>query len=83
MKVSIIQSSLHWQNREANLNMFEEKINSFSDKTDLIVLPEMFTTGFTMDAESKLIRWRVEANNRVFDFRASLRSFVGSDVLCC
>ncbi|MFL5730904.1 MAG: amidohydrolase [Cytophagaceae bacterium] len=50
LKVSLIQSALHWESPDANLAMFEEKIWSIREKTDLIVLPEMFTTGFTMNA---------------------------------
>ena len=48
--VSIIQTSLHWQNRAANLNHFE-KLMAQIDKSNLIVLPEMFTSGFTMQAK--------------------------------
>ena len=48
MKIAIIQSELIWENPEANRNYFEEKINSINEQVDLIVLPEMFTTGFTM-----------------------------------
>lgn len=51
LTITLIQSDLHWQNAEANLAMFEEKIWQISEKTDLIILPEMFTTGFTMEAE--------------------------------
>ncbi|TAD97415.1 MAG: amidohydrolase [Bacteroidetes bacterium] len=50
LKISIIQSELHWQNPSANLAMFEEKIWQIKE-SDLIVLPEMFTTGFSMNAE--------------------------------
>jgi predicted amidohydrolase len=49
LKVTLIQSDLYWQNAEANLSMFEEKIWEIGESTDLIVLPEMFNTGFTMD----------------------------------
>ncbi|MES2812863.1 MAG: nitrilase family protein [Bacteroidota bacterium] len=49
MKVAIIQSNLVWENPQANRNHFEEKINSIQDPVDLIVLPEMFSTGFTMN----------------------------------
>jgi omega-amidase len=52
LNVTIIQSELHWENIDANLAMFEEKIWLIKVKTDLIVLPEMFTTGFTMNAHS-------------------------------
>jgi predicted amidohydrolase len=50
LKVTIIQSDLHWEDIGANLSMFEEKIWRISGNTDVIVLPEMFTTGFTMAA---------------------------------
>lgn len=50
LTVSLIQADLHWEEVDANLAMFEELIWSI-DQTDLIVLPEMFTTGFTMQAE--------------------------------
>ncbi len=49
IRISLIQSSLHWQEREANLAMFEEKIWEIEGETDLIVLPEMFNSGFTME----------------------------------
>lgn len=49
MKIALIQSALFWENPKANRNYFEEKINAISEKVDLIVLPEMFSTGFTMN----------------------------------
>jgi len=52
MKIALIQSSLLWENPIANRNHFEVKINAISDKVDLIVLPEMFSTGFTMNPEA-------------------------------
>lgn len=48
MKIAILQSPLTWENPVANRLQFEEKINAISESVDLIVLPEMFTTGFTM-----------------------------------
>lgn len=52
MKAALIQSSLFWENSKANRNHFEVKINSLIEKVDLIVLPEMFSTGFTMNPEA-------------------------------
>lgn len=46
-----IQSRLHWEDKEANLRMFEEKINGIQEKTEIVILPEMFTTGFSMKPE--------------------------------
>ena len=51
LKITIIQSELHWENAEANRAMFSEKIQNIEDETDLVVLPEMFTTGFSMNAK--------------------------------
>ena len=52
MKLALIQSSLFWENPTANRNYFEQKINAITEKIDLIVLPEMFTTGFTMNPDN-------------------------------
>jgi predicted amidohydrolase len=49
MKITIIQSPLFWENPIANRNYFEEKIKAIKEQVDLIVLPEMFPTGFTMN----------------------------------
>lgn len=48
---TIIQTSLHWENRTANLQMLEEKINSIREKTEIVILPEMFSTGFSVRPE--------------------------------
>lgn len=52
MKIALIQSTLFWENPQANRNHFEEKINALTEKVDLIVLPEMFSTGFTMNPKA-------------------------------
>ncbi len=49
LKIALIQAQLHWENIEANLNMFGEKIKSINEHVDIIVLPEMFSTGFSMN----------------------------------
>ncbi len=50
LKISLVQADLHWEQHDANLAMFEEMIWNI-EQTDLIVLPEMFTTGFSMNAK--------------------------------
>ncbi|MEZ4858525.1 MAG: amidohydrolase [Flavobacteriaceae bacterium] len=50
LTTTLIQTQLHWENPEANRKMFSEKIAQISEETDLIILPEMFTTGFSMNA---------------------------------
>lgn len=49
MKLALIQSAIVWENPEANRAYFEKKIKAIEEDVNLIVLPEMFTTGFTMN----------------------------------
>ncbi|QSW87182.1 amidohydrolase [Flavobacterium endoglycinae] len=49
MKIALIQSDLNWENASANRSNFESKINQVDPEVNLIVLPEMFSTGFTMN----------------------------------
>lgn len=51
LSTTLIQTALHWENKEANLKMFEEKIGGLSDVGHVIILPEMFSTGFSMRPE--------------------------------
>lgn len=50
LTVSIVQADLHWHDAGKNREQFTAVLQSLQDRTNLIVLPEMFTTGFTMDA---------------------------------
>src|SRR6218665_2245804 len=50
MKIALIQSDLVWENASANRENFDSKINEIDSEINLIVLPEMFSTGFTMNA---------------------------------
>jgi len=51
MKISIIQSSLIWEDKSANFGNFERIIKPLANKSDLIILPETFNTGFSMNPE--------------------------------
>lgn len=46
MNIKLLQTDIVWQKPEANRNHVENLIDPLSDSTDLVVLPEMFTTGF-------------------------------------
>lgn len=50
--VALIQTDIHWHEVEANLAEFEEKLWQLPEATDLIILPEMFNTGFTMEVKT-------------------------------
>lgn len=51
LHVGLIQTELIWEDPDSNLEMFTAKLNQLPKKTDLAVLPEMFTTGFSMNPE--------------------------------
>ena len=64
LKIALIQSDLIWENPKKNRKHFKEKIETITEAVDLIVLPEMFSTGFTMNAaavaeemDGKTIEW--------------------------
>ncbi len=49
LKITTLQTTLVWENIDANLARLSEKINSLTQVSDIIILPEMFTTGFSMN----------------------------------
>ena len=49
MKITLIQDTIHWANKTANLQKTEKQLAELAGKTNLVVLPEMFTTGFCTD----------------------------------
>jgi omega-amidase len=51
LRISLVQTALHWEDKSANLDMLQKKIEDIPGKPELIVLPEMFSTGFTMNKE--------------------------------
>jgi omega-amidase len=69
MNFSVVQTQLVWENVEANLNHFSERLLNLQG-SDVIVLPEMFSTGFSMNpkqlakhAGQKTLNWMLEQSN--------------------
>lgn len=52
LNTALLQANLEWENIEQNKALFEGKIKELPQETDLIVLPEMFSTGFSMNAKN-------------------------------
>ena len=77
LKITLLQSDLHWEDIEANLAMFEEKVWQIGNTTDVIVLPEMFTTGFTT-AAAKLAE---HMNMRTFKWMKQMADQTGALML--
>ncbi|WP_117879931.1 amidohydrolase [Aureibaculum luteum] len=67
LKITIVQTDLAWENREQNRLDLTRQIRNISEEVDLIILPEMFTSGFTMQPKKvsetmtgKTIEWLTE-----------------------
>lgn len=52
LSFTLVQTNLIWENKDANLKLLEEKINAINKPTHIVILPEMFSTGFSMQPES-------------------------------
>lgn len=52
LTLTLVQTELYWQNPAQNRQMLTEKLAMLAGKTDIIVLPEMFSTGFSMAPEN-------------------------------
>ncbi|MFZ4549146.1 MAG: nitrilase-related carbon-nitrogen hydrolase, partial [Bacteroidales bacterium] len=52
LTITLIQPDLAWQDKKSNLLKFEDFFEKIDRKTDLIVLPEMFNTGFVVEPKS-------------------------------
>jgi omega-amidase len=48
LTITTIQANLYWENKQANLLMLEDKLRNIEERTEIVVLPEMFSTGFSM-----------------------------------
>lgn len=71
---TLIQTKLFWEDAAANRKMLEAKINSIQEKTEVVILPEMFSTGFsmqpekfaeTMDGETVVWMKRIAASKKI------------------
>ena len=67
LHLTLIQSDIHWHQVEANLAAFEEKIWRAED-SDIILLPEMFNTGFSMEAR----KYAERMNGKTFKWMGNM-----------
>ncbi len=51
LTITLIQPNLFWEDKDANLAMIQQKIENIKEKTEIVILPEMFNTGFSMKPE--------------------------------
>jgi predicted amidohydrolase len=82
MRISIVQTPLIWQAPEANRQMLAEKLRPLAGKTDLVVLPEMFTTGFSMQAEALAEEMPGPTTQWMNDMASSLNAAITGSFIC-
>ena len=68
LRVSLLQTHVVWEDKRANLNKYAAILSHITGDCDLVVFPEMFTTGFSMEVErladtmdgrfGRVYRWR-------------------------
>lgn len=52
LNVTLVQPDMLWQSPEQNREMYQQLLDQHAPQTDLVLLPEMFSTGFTMDSRT-------------------------------
>ena len=52
LRVSILQMDIAWENKQDNLRRLREKLEALREATEIIVLPETFSTGFSMNIDT-------------------------------
>jgi predicted amidohydrolase len=52
LSICLVQTDILWERRDENLQLYSQKLEQLKSQPDLIVLPEMFSTGFSMNANS-------------------------------
>lgn len=50
LQISIVQTDIVWENKQENLRLLRNKLKALSGTTEIVVLPEMFSTGFSMQS---------------------------------
>lgn len=76
-----IQTDLHWENKRANLEMLEKKILSITEKTNIVLLPEMFSTGFSMQPELFAETMEGETINWMKDIAQKKNIILGGSII--
>ena len=83
LTITLIQTNLFWENKKANLDRLQQKIESIEPKTEIVILPEMFTTGFSMQPElfaekilNHLEKLNIKITNINFDFDILFKNMI-------
>jgi predicted amidohydrolase len=81
LHIGLVQTDIFWKDKVANLAMLEEKIWEIEESIDLLILPEMFATGFSMDAKELAEPMNLTVTKWMKQMAAQLKSTVTGSVI--
>lgn len=82
MKIAIYQFPTKWMDHLANLKEIENVCQNISGKADLLILPEMFNTGYTMQPQEIPDYWQTETIYKLTEFASSYNLVISGSIPC-
>ena len=82
LRITPIQTDIIWENRLANLCKQEKNLEMLKEKTDLVILPEMFTTGFSMNCHHLADTEDGETVSRLKQWAATYQFAIAGSFIC-
>ena len=88
MKITICQTDIIWKDIDANLAHVEEIVEKLGENTDMAIFPEMFLSGFSMDASQVAVEMNGPVVGRLRDIArrhniALMGSLADASDVCC
>jgi len=81
LKIALIQSNLIWEDPTQNRVNFAEKIKQIEEQVDVILLPEMFTSGFTMNPKQVAETMQGESINWMREIAKRSEAAIGGSLV--
>ena len=80
LNIAIIQARLAWENVPENLRRFDERIEHVTG-AEVIVLPEMFSSGFTMQGKEKIAPFYEETYSKLLEWASRKKALIMGSVI--
>ncbi|MCZ2102446.1 MAG: hypothetical protein LC107_13025 [Chitinophagales bacterium] len=80
MRISLLQFAPVWLNPEANLHLIQEHCGHLLGASDMLILPEMFNTGYVLDTSLLQFRWQAETIVRLQELADTFRICFGGSI---
>lgn len=82
LRIALIQTQQFWEDKAANYHHFEQHFSTFEPAAaDLILLPEMFNTGFTMNASSMAEKMDGPAVHWLIEWAKKMHAQIGASLI--